>query len=276
MTEKEYRSHPAISRSELWKIHDTPQKFAYEREHPTPPSQALLFGQAVHKLLLLPDEFSAEFAVAPVVDRRTKHGREKWDAFSEEAAANDMTVIPNDMFALASEMVKAATEVPFVRKLLEGTHETEYFWTDEPTGEACKMRADCVTTIGGRTFVVDYKSAADASTDAFQRDAIRYGYDFQSGMYLDGLCHNLRSASILTALDEPDAPGFVFIVQEKDPPYSVNIFDATGKFIQHGYDVFRELIGVYHYCKVSGNWYGYLGREGEVNTLGLPKWMEES
>ena len=276
MTEKEYRSHPAISRSDLWKIRESPEKFRFAMDNPEPPSQALLFGQVIHKLILLPDEFSTEFAVAPVVDRRTKYGRERWDAFSEEAMEKGMTVIPNDMFELAVAMAKVAQEVPFVKKLLDGEHEKEFFWTDEATGEACKMRADCVTTIGGRTFVVDYKSATDASTDAFQRDAIRYGYDFQSGMYLDGLCHNTRSASILTALDEPDAPGFVFIVQEKAEPYAVNIFEATPKFIQHGYDVFRELVGVYHYCKTTGNWYGYLGREGEVNTLSLPKWMEES
>ena len=34
MTEKEYRSHPAISRSELWKIRESPEKFKYLKENP--------------------------------------------------------------------------------------------------------------------------------------------------------------------------------------------------------------------------------------------------
>ena len=38
MTEKEYRRHPAISRSELWHIRESPEKFKWYREHPEQPS----------------------------------------------------------------------------------------------------------------------------------------------------------------------------------------------------------------------------------------------
>ena len=34
MTEKEYRQYPAISRSELWRIRESPEKFKWYREHP--------------------------------------------------------------------------------------------------------------------------------------------------------------------------------------------------------------------------------------------------
>ena len=47
MTEKEYRSNPAISRSELWKLYDrnggTPEKFLWERSHPKQPTKEMLF-----------------------------------------------------------------------------------------------------------------------------------------------------------------------------------------------------------------------------------------
>ena len=55
MTEKEYREHPAISRSELWKLMESPQKFKWEKEHPETPTPALIFGQAFHKLVLQPE-----------------------------------------------------------------------------------------------------------------------------------------------------------------------------------------------------------------------------
>ena len=51
VTEKEYRQNPAISRSELWRIRESPQKFKYYREHPPEPSAAVLFGQVFHKML---------------------------------------------------------------------------------------------------------------------------------------------------------------------------------------------------------------------------------
>ena len=272
MTEKEYRMHPAISRSDLWKIRTTPEKFKYEMENPEPPSPALLFGQLVHGMLLLPEEaFDEQFAAAPNVDRRTKGGKEEYAAFL--SANEGKTVVPSDMYDLAVNMAEAAMNVPFVKKLLDGEHERPFFWTDGQTGEGCKCRTDCVTTVGGQLIIVDYKSTTDASADAFQRDAFRYGYDFQSAMYTDGVLHNLSNTDVLTALNAGEAPKFVFIVQEKDPPYAVNIFEADRFFVQHGYDIYRELLGTYHYCRTSGDWYGYLGRTQDINTLGLPAWM---
>ena len=86
MTEKEYRQHEGISRSQLWKIRESPEKFKYAMEHPEEPTPALLFGQMVHKLVLEPDTFDEEFIVAPEVDKRTKEGKAAWAQFEEDAA----------------------------------------------------------------------------------------------------------------------------------------------------------------------------------------------
>ena len=68
-------------------------------------------------------------------------------------------------------------------------------------------------------------------------------------------------------------PIFIFIAQEKVEPYAVNILQADQYFHQYGVDTFRELIGIYHQCKVSGNWYGLEGNFNQVNNLSLPDWM---
>ena len=257
MTEKEYRSHPAISRSDLWKIRESPEKFRWYMDNPPEPTPALLFGQVVHKMLLQPKEFFESFSIAPPFDRRTKQGKEEWGLFEDAVAEQGLTVIKEDMYTQAKDMVSKAMQEPFVAKLLSGEHEKEYFWTDELTGEECKCRVDCITQIAGQNIVIDYKTCNDASTDGFMRDAIRYGYDFQSAMYLDGT----------------KADRFVFIVQEKQPPYAVNILEADKPFIEHGYDLFREYIGTYHYCKQTNNWYGFLGKEGIINSLSIPVWL---
>lgn len=87
MTEKEYREHPAISRSELWKFRESPQKFKYAKEHPPEPTPALLFGQVFHKLALEPETFSEEFIAAPEIDRRTKDGKAAWQEFCRRRKA---------------------------------------------------------------------------------------------------------------------------------------------------------------------------------------------
>ena len=94
MTEKEYREHPAISRSELWRMNESPEKFKWFKDHPIEPTPALLFGQLTHKLLLQPESFNQEFVVAPAVDRRTKAGREEYDAFL--SSVGNHTIVSQD------------------------------------------------------------------------------------------------------------------------------------------------------------------------------------
>lgn len=260
MTETEYRRQDGISRTELWRLRESPEKFKWYQEHPEPATPALIFGAAVHKLLLEPDTFNDEFAVAPEVDRRTKDGREAYNAFL--VASDGKSVITLADYEKAVEMANKALDAPFVKKLLDGEHEKPFYWVDDLTGEGCKIRVDCITTIGGKPVIVDYKTTADASTDGFMRHAINFGYDFQAGMY----CEGVEKVTW-------QKPLFVFIAQEKTPPYAVNILQADDLMVKRGYDVFRELIGIYHECKTTGNWYGYLGAYNVINNLSLPAWL---
>lgn len=260
MTEFEYRSHPAISRSELWKIKESPEKFKYYKEHPEEPIPALIFGQLFHKLALEPETFNQEFAIAPNVDRRTKEGKALWNEFESENIGK-IKITANDYFK-ATEMCTALKNSPYVNKLLSGEREKEFFWNDDLTGEECKCRVDCITETKSTNIIVDLKTSLDATTEHFMKDAINYGYDFQSGMYLEGV-------QKCTGKDYT----FVFIVVEKEPPYAVNILQADKLFIKRGYDIFRELIGIYHDCKTNNEWYGYLGKFNMINNLALPAWL---
>ena len=260
MTEREYRQADGISRSELWKIRESPEKFKWAQEHPEKPTPALVFGAAVHKLLLEADSFSDEFAVAPEVNKRTNEGKAQIEAFLGENA--DKTIIDKADYEKALEMVRFARESPFVAKLLDGEHEKPFFWLDDVTDELCKVRLDCLTEVNGELVIVDYKTTANASTEAFMMSALNYGYDFQSAMYSEAV----KKAT-------GNTPRFVFVAQEKFEPYSVNILTADDAFVSRGYDIFRELIGRYHDCRLTGNWYGYLGRENAFNDLSLPAWL---
>lgn len=260
MTEKEYRASEGISRSELWRLRESPEKFKWFQEHPEPSTPALVFGAAVHKLLLDPETFGAEFAVAPECDRRTKDGREDYNAFLAASEGKSVITLPD--YEKAAEMAQKALEAPFVKKLLAGEHEKPFYWVDDLTGEGCKIRVDCISTIGGKPVIVDYKTTADASTDGFTRSVINYGYDFQAGMYCEGV-------EKVTG----QKPLFVFVAQEKTAPYAVNILQADDLMVQRGYDIFRELIGIYHECKQTGNWFGYLGAYNVINNLSLPAWL---
>lgn len=264
MTDREYRSQPGISRSELWRLNPdnggTPEKFKWAQERPEEPTPALIFGQLVHTVFLTPELLNAEFAVAPNVDRRTKAGKEAYADFA--ASLDGRQEIKTDDLDKAAEMITALFNAPFVSALLSGAErEKPLFWTDAMTGEPCKVRLDALTEINDTPVIVDYKTAQDASLDGFTRHALKYGYDFQAGMY----CEAVEIATGKT-------PRFVFVMQEKEAPYSVNIVEADSLFIQRGYDKFRELIGIYHECRQTGNWYGYMGPEPVIEKLSLPAW----
>lgn len=262
MTEKEYRNHPAISRSELLKIAESPEKFIYYKQHPEEPTLALLFGQLFHAMALQPENFWDQFIVAPNVDRRTKSGKETFAEF--QVNAENKTVVTSDMVEQASAMCESLKKNEFVKKLLKGEKEKVFFWKDDLTGEHCKCRIDCLTEFKENLIIVELKSTENAETEAFISSAIKYRYDFQSAMYIDGVKAN-------TGIK----PLFVYIVIEKKPPYSINIMQTDELMIKRGYNIFREYIGIYHDCKETNNWYGYLGKFNQINNLALPAYLEK-
>ena len=260
MTEQEYNKAPGIRRSILWEIRRSPAHLKWRMDNPPEATPALIFGQALHAAVLTPEDYGRQFAVMPNADRRTKAGREAWEAAAAEAQGR--TQIAFDWAEQIADMVQAVRGNPMAARLLDGPHETSYFWADTLTGEACKCRTDAETDIGDMHLIVDVKTCQDASTDAFVRDALQYGYDVQAAMYTDGYkAVNGREAT------------FVFIAVEKNPPYAVNILQADTLFMQHGQDRYRHLLGLYHECRQRNQWPGYTGFDGDIASLGLPAWL---
>ena len=264
MTEKEYRSHQAISRSELWIMNESPEKFKWFKEHPATQTPALLFGRLVHKLLLEPDSFDDEFVIMPKCDRRTKEGKAFWDDFLRYVAKYEVDMVTQEDCDTAIEMISKLRQDPICSHLFSGEHEVPIFWTDEDTGEPCKCRLDAVIDIDGMPYIIDYKTAANAHTDIFNSEISRRGYYFQAAMYTEGVMHEHGLS---------ERPGFIFVVQEKTAPYAINRILVSDDVMTAGLDKFRELIGTYHACKEMDYWYGYNGISGETNEAYLPGWM---
>ena len=194
MTEKEYRKSPGISRSELWRLNPhaggTPEKLMWAKNNPESPTPAMLFGTLAHLALLEPQAFMERYVFAPDgIDRRTKAGKAAWSEWLE--TVGDREVVKEADWDMACQMAEAVSRalasVPFGRKLLDGDHEKVFRWTDDLTGEECKIRVDSIRMASGVPVIVDYKTTTDASTDGFARKCVSLGYDFQAGMYSEGV-----------------------------------------------------------------------------------------
>lgn len=242
MTNKEYRAHEGISKSFLQEIDKSPLHFRYKMDNPQTDTPALLFGRAVHKFVLEESDFFNEFAIAPICDRRTKDGKEAY--FNFEMSLGEKEIITQSDFEEIQAIKKSIQSVPDAWELLQGEHEVSYFWTDDLTGEPCKCRPDVINH--EKKLIVDFKSTDSCENNHFERSAKKYNYKLQSGMYREGVFQNTF-----------EEYGFKFVAVEKKPPYAVRIYNCTPEYIDQGYDKFRELIGIYHDCKVKNEWLGY-------------------
>lgn len=261
MNEQEYNQAEGIRRSDLWKMEDSPEKFKFNLEHPIEQTPAMAFGSACHKLILEPADFGKEYAIAPTVDRRTKEGKAAWEAFCNDNPGK--TVVTQGDAEVMHEMEQALERCPLANKLIrgKGTSEEAFFWTDPETGEKCKIKTDRIVRYNRRTYVVDYKTCKSADTNRFNNDIWKLGYHLQAGMYTEG---------VMRAKKLKKRPGFLFVAQEKDPPYAVNVIEVSEDVMKVGVAKFYELIEKYHECKMVDIWPGYC--DGIPNETTLPWW----
>lgn len=259
MTQREYRDRPEISRSELWTlIANTPAHLKYEQEHPEDKeSLALLEGRAAHKEILEPDTFVDEFICAPQCDRRTKEGKEIYADFLTKAEGKD--VLTADSYQKIKDMAEAIRSSEQAMKFLQGAdavHEQSFFWTDPETGEGCKVRPDCIVTVDGKKYIVDYKTTESCADGAFEYSVRKYGYKFQAGMYREGVFQNTF-----------EDYGFAFVAQEKKAPFAVRVYICNEDFIQEGFEQFKAALAKYHWCKENNNFYSWEGPDNTVSEL---------
>lgn len=241
-----YEEMPGIRRSDLWKINRTPMHFRYAMDHPEEPTPAMMFGIAAHKMILEPDTFYQDFAITPIVDKRTKEGKAIWSDFCDYCNDNCLDPITPEDYDKVLEMSIAVRANETAKQLLTGVHEKAFCWTDQITGEKCKVKVDCLTTYRDRKYIVDYKTTDSCEDGKFEMACRKYGYKFQAGMYREGVFQNIY-----------EQYGFAFIAQEKTAPYPVRVYFCDDEFVNEGYDQFRTLLGIYHDCKTTGIWYGY-------------------
>ena len=265
MTEQEYNQKEGNRRSDLWRMEESAEKYRWCLDHPAEQTPAMAFGVAAHKMMLEPATFGDEYAIAPNVDKRTKEGKAEWAAFCEQNAGK--TALGQKDADTRDGMEEALLRCRMAKYLLRGPGETEeaFFWTDGETGEPCKIRCDRLVQFDDRLYVVDYKTTTNARTERFNHDIWKPGYHMQAGMYTEG---------VMAARGLEERPGFLFVAQEKDAPYSVNVIEVSDDVMAAGVAKFHELLRKMHECREIDLWPGYV--DDLPNETTLPGWYSLS
>lgn len=256
----EYHASVPLSKSRLWEMRKSPEWFRFCETVKKQQTPAMIVGSLIHTAVLEPEKLSTEYAILNDCDMRTKAGKEARARFLEENKGK--TLIEDDEYELALEIARTIEENKIANYLLHGEVEQSVYTVDDLTGVEYKVRPDSYRIVGERGIIVDLKTTNDASTDAFMRDAVKYGYDMQAAMYKAAMEKEFKIPF-----------DFVFVAVEKSEPHMINVMQCDPLLLTRGYDMFREYIGIYKECLETGNWYGYNGKQGYINTLGLPAYL---
>jgi hypothetical protein len=269
MPDATYHADPvpggSLSASGAKTLLKAPAKFAYEREHGRPDKREFDVGHAAHLLAL---GAGPELHVTE---------RETWNtnAVKEEVAAARLAgkvPIKSSEFEAVSAMVAALLQHPIAAELFDPATmrpEVSVFWRD-PWAPAVMRRArlDAISQpdADGGQIIVDYKTTTAADPDSISRAMWNYGYALQAAWYLDA------------ASSMPDRPlviadRFLFVFQEKSPPYLVTVAEPNPDALRVGEKQAREAVDLYAACVGAGRWPGYVP-DDEIPLIGLPPWVE--
>jgi PDDEXK-like domain of unknown function (DUF3799) len=213
-------------------------------------------GHVAHKLVL---GVGPTVVVVDADNWTTKAARAQRD---EAYAAGATPVLRKDHEQVRA-MAASLRRHPVASKLFQpgtGKAEQSLFWQDHRIWR--RARLDWIRDASAaRLIVADYKTCLSAEPEHLSRAMHNFGYGQQGAWYLD--------AAKALGLAPNGEPAFVFVFQEKTPPYVVTVCEPDAETLRWGQVLNRKAIDVYRRCRESGVWPGYAD---EVISVGLPSW----
>lgn len=259
LSNEAYHKGPGVSKSQLDLIHKSPALLQWCKAAPEDEEKkaSLNLGDAVHAILLEPQRFADEYAIAPECDRRTKAGKEQWEEF--EALADSKVILSADegrKIQLIRESVMAHPHAKWLMEA-EGDAEASIYWHERTTGQLARCRPD--KTIPSLGWIVDVKTTGDI--EKFARSVYEYRYHVQDSFYSD---------SYEAQFGEQPA-GFVFLAISTSIDcgrYPVRLFVLDSEAKAAGRTAYLSDMATYAECMRTGEWSG-------LETLSLPYWAKE-
>jgi hypothetical protein len=247
----DYSRVDAYNGSSIVRMSRSPLYYRWCKDHPEPPTPAMILGTITHRMILEPDRVGDFVVFGEKPEQKVRLGK-VWDAFKDEHEGK--TIITRKE---RDEMVQIAVAIrrnPTIASLLkDGRSEVSMVWRDTELDHLCKGRVDYLRA---DPLILDLKTARDARPFQFGNQAYKLGYHIKLAMYQDGYF----------ALTGELAPVKIIAVENK-PPYDCAIYNVPSDVLQQGHEDGQRLMRRIHECEESGIWPGAV--EGEA-TLSLP------
>lgn len=224
-------------------------------------------GKAAHDMILLSDRWPEAYHVTPEGFSRAKtKAMSEAIAEADAALADGKTVLSFEQAETVHAVARSIRRNELaVATLTNGATEETLVWQDPLRKVWLRARPDFrpnsilekrkVMVVSDLKFV----AATHASPEGFQRAIYNFGYHQSAAFYSDAI----------KAIYGRYPTHWVHVVVEKEPPYSVSLYELPGEDIERGRLLNRRAIDLFARCLESGKWPGYAD---EPRPVGLPTW----
>jgi len=251
-----YRAAPGVSRSGLEHFARSPAHYRAFLEQDERSTPALRFGRIFHRYLLEPD--LCRLAVYDGPAKNTKAGKDAWAEFLERVSGAE--IVSAEEHAALEGMMKSVRAHRSARDLMDipgPVEASRWNYPDKRSGVLAKARPDKL--LDSLSYVLDLKTAEDASPAGFAKAVAKHRYHVQQAWYVDTLGL------------PPDTP-FFFVAVEKAAPYAVAVYQLAPEDAARGREVYRRELLDLAECMSRDEWPAY---SQNIETLTLPAWARQ-
>lgn len=203
-------------------------------------------GSAAHALLLQGDDLMVECAFD---DWRKKEARETRDAIRADGKLPLLSKHVSGVRRMV-EVARTSLLSSELRATIEDFYaERSVIWQEE--GIWKRARFDLQHR--DRPLLLDYKTTESADPFSFQRAIIPLGYDIQAAHYCDAY-------SAMHIHLDPSQVDFVFLVQEREPPFACSLVGLEPSFLELGHKKVERATKLWAKCLKHNDWPGYSHR----------------
>jgi len=253
LPETAYHAIEAFSASGAKQLLRSVAHYVASREEPREPTANMLLGTAAHRLVLEPER-AGDVVAAPDVDRRTKAGKEAYEAFVQSSVGK--LVLPVADYDRAQRVAEAVRQHPIAWQLFTGA-QTEITSLWHRDGVRCKARIDAVS---GST-IVDLKTTIDASPEGVAKAIASFSYHVQEAHYRDAL----EAQGMF-------AERFVFVFCETSAPFNVLVAELDEHALGIGRAQIKKAFERYAALTLGEIPREQMGYEPIVHRVSLPRW----
>lgn len=250
-TAEEYHASEPVSRSTLWTLYNrTPYHAKFNKQAP---KAHLDLGDALHKAILEPELFESKVYCGPD-DRRGN----KWKDAQDMCRASNQLLLTSGDYEKALAMREVAATCEPLQIMLRGTRLTEHSCYRRINDVDVKCRVDLYNA--DLKTILDIKTCADASPEAFAKAVANYGYHMQEAAYTDIWSKDMDvEAFFFVAIEKPT---------EENPPV-IAVYELDQSAVSEGFAIYQAALARYKECIARNQWPAY---SQEVTKISIPRW----